>query len=76
MAKTAWSSADLAAVTGIPASTWRYFAMLDKGKADDAECVGPRSFKVGRRRLWRRETALQWLADQEAGGRGAETATD
>lgn len=47
---------DLETMTGIPASTWRYFAHAGKG---------PQSLKIGRRRVWRREAALAWLAEQE-----------
>jgi predicted DNA-binding transcriptional regulator AlpA len=44
-------------LTGIPASTWRYWAINDSG---------PRSFKIGRRRVWRRSDVLAWIAAQEA----------
>jgi predicted DNA-binding transcriptional regulator AlpA len=44
-------------LTGIPASTWRYWAIND---------AGPRSFKIGRRRVWRRSDVLAWIASQEA----------
>lgn len=60
------SSVGLEQLTSIPASTWRYWAMND---------AGPRSFKIGRRRVWRRCDVLAWLASQEAatatGGSGA-----
>nr|WP_139333293.1 helix-turn-helix domain-containing protein [Mycobacterium sp. SP-6446] len=44
-------------LTGIPASTWRYWATIDSG---------PRSFKIGRRRVWRRTDVLAWIAQQDA----------
>jgi len=45
--------------TGIPQSTWRYWAHLGSG---------PASFKIGRRRVWKRATVDAWLADQEKNG--------
>jgi len=48
---------DLEGLTGIKASTWRYWAMLG---------AGPPSFKLGRRRLWRKSQAMAWIATQEA----------
>jgi predicted DNA-binding transcriptional regulator AlpA len=51
------SSTALEQLTGTPASTWRYWAIND---------VGPRSFKLGRRRVWRRSEVLAWIASQEA----------
>lgn len=50
-------SNDLEELTGTPASTWRYWSLIGKG---------PASFKLGRRRVWKRETFLRWMADQEA----------
>jgi predicted DNA-binding transcriptional regulator AlpA len=50
------SSEQLEALTGTKASTWRYWAMNG---------TGPASFKLGRRRVWRRSTVLEWLAAQE-----------
>jgi prophage regulatory protein len=50
-------SGDLQGRTGIPASTWRYWAMNN---------VGPRSFKLGRRRLWRWSDVEAWIDAQEA----------
>jgi hypothetical protein len=52
-------SDDLEALTGLPASTWRYWASINKG---------PASFKLGRRRVWNRSTLLTWLAEQENNG--------
>jgi predicted DNA-binding transcriptional regulator AlpA len=51
------SSTDLEALTGTKASTWRYWAATGEG---------PASFKLGRRRLWKRSTVMAWLAEQEA----------
>ncbi|MBB5161595.1 AlpA family transcriptional regulator [Mycobacterium sp. AZCC_0083] len=48
---------DLEKLTGTKASTWRYWAMLG---------TGPASFKLGRRRVWRKVEALAWIAAQEA----------
>jgi len=50
-------SLDLEELTGTPASTWRYWAHIGSG---------PTSFKLGRRRVWRKSVVEQWLADQEA----------
>ena len=44
-------------LTGTPASTWRYFADIRQG---------PPSLKIGRRRVWKRSTVLEWLAAQES----------
>lgn len=46
----------LEAMTGTRASTWRYWASTGDG---------PASFKLGRRRVWKRTTVLEWLARQE-----------
>jgi prophage regulatory protein len=43
-------------MTGTPASTWRYWAHIG---------TGPASFKLGRRRVWKRSTVLGWLEAQE-----------
>jgi prophage regulatory protein len=50
-------SQDLEILTGTKASTWRYWAMLGQG---------PVSFKIGRRRVWKRSIVLAWLESQEA----------
>lgn len=50
------SAPDLEDFTGVPASTWRYFAHVNQG---------PASLKIGRRRVWKRETVLAWLAERE-----------
>ncbi|MGH3960076.1 helix-turn-helix transcriptional regulator [Mycobacterium sp.] len=44
-------------MTGTPASTWRYWAHIGQG---------PPSFKLGRRRVWKRSAVLAWLETQEA----------
>lgn len=51
-------SLDLERLTGTAASTWRYWAHIG---------TGPKSFKLGRRRVWRKAEVLRWLAEQEAG---------
>lgn len=51
------TATDLEAFTGTPASTWRYWAHIGSG---------PPSFKLGRRRVWKRAVVLAWLADQES----------
>lgn len=58
------SAPELEKITGTPASTWRYWAHIDEGKSPD-EMVGPPSFRLGRRRVWKRSTALAWLEAQE-----------
>ena len=50
-------AAELEEWTGIPESSWRYFAMLNKG---------PASMKIGRRRVWKRSDVEVWLAAQRA----------
>lgn len=52
-----WQSTDCEAHTGIPAGTWRYYAHAGKG---------PASFKLGKRRVWRKSAVLAWIAAQEA----------
>jgi prophage regulatory protein len=47
---------ELEEFTGTPASTWRYWA--HKGQ-------GPASFKLGRRRVWKKSVVLAWLESQE-----------
>jgi prophage regulatory protein len=49
-------SVDLEALTGTKASTWRYWASIGEG---------PASFKLGRRRVWKKSAVLAWLAEQE-----------
>lgn len=52
-----FTTADLAAYTGIDESTWEYHRLHKSG---------PPSFKVGRRRLYRRDAVDKWLREQEA----------
>ena len=49
-------SLDLERLTGVPSSTWRYWSTIGEG---------PRSFKLGRRRVWKRATILACLDEQE-----------
>lgn len=49
-------AADLERLTGTPAATWRYWAHIGSG---------PPSFKLGRRRVWRRTAVVAWLEAQE-----------
>ncbi|MCV7441231.1 DNA-binding protein [Mycobacterium paraense] len=51
------SAVDLEKLTGTRASTWRYWASMG---------TGPASFKLGRRRVWKKSLVLAWLAEQEA----------
>ncbi len=48
-------SKQLEMLTGTRASAWRYWASIGEG---------PASFKLGRRRVWKRSTVHQWLAEQ------------
>ncbi|NMN94826.1 helix-turn-helix transcriptional regulator [Antrihabitans stalactiti] len=50
------SAVELEAETGTSESTWRYWASIN---------FGPPSFKIGRRRVWRRSTVVAWIAEQE-----------
>lgn len=50
------SAPQLEQLTGTPASTWRYWAHIGSG---------PPSFKIGRRRVWKRSIVLAWLEAQE-----------
>lgn len=49
-------SLELEELTGTKASTWRYWASIGQG---------PVSFKLGRRRVWRRAVVMAWIAEQE-----------
>jgi hypothetical protein len=49
--------------TGTPASTFRYWALIDEGKAPEDK-VGPPSCKLGRRRVWERAAFESWLAER------------
>jgi prophage regulatory protein len=53
------SANDLEKLTGIKASTFRYWAVCTPPQ-------GPPSFHLGRHRRWRRSTALAWIAEQES----------
>jgi hypothetical protein len=46
---------DLESLTGIPASTWRYWASVNEG---------PPSHLLGRRRVWPKANADAWLTEQ------------
>jgi prophage regulatory protein len=50
----------LEALTGTPADTWRYWVSIGKG---------PASFKLGKRRVWKRSVVMAWLQQQEVGNR-------
>ena len=54
---------NLEAITGTKAETWRYWIHI--GQMPQGF---PPSFKLGRRRLWRKTAVLAWLAEQELGG--------
>jgi hypothetical protein len=43
-------------LTKVSAATWRYWASVNRG---------PFSFRLGKRRLWKRTSVLEWLAAQE-----------
>jgi prophage regulatory protein len=51
---------DLERITGIPESTWHYYAFARKG---------PPSLKLGRRRVWPIDEFRQWEAEQRAAER-------
>lgn len=52
-----WQARQCFAATGIPVTTWRYWAQIGEG---------PDSFKLGRRRVWRKSVVMEWIAAQEA----------
>lgn len=52
-----WQASRCEQETGIPAATWRYWAHIGRG---------PKSFKLGRRRVWRKSVVLAWIAEQES----------
>jgi prophage regulatory protein len=56
MASEYMTSHELQEHTGIPASTWRYWVLTGDG---------PPSFKLGRRRVWKRATVMKWLAQKK-----------
>lgn len=43
-------------LTGTRASTWRYWASISSG---------PSSFKLGRRRVWKKSDVESWIAKQQ-----------
>lgn len=51
-------AADLQVMTKIPAATWRWWHSIGQGP--------PNSFRLGRRRVWRRSDVEAWIAEQEA----------
>ena len=59
-------SLDLEEWTGTKSSTWRYWAYVDAQREPGDEPLGPPSFKLGRRRVWKRADVEKWLAEQEA----------
>ncbi len=60
MASEYLTAEDLEAMTGIAQSTWRYYSSVGKG---------PNSFRLGKRRLWKRSDVEEWLAEQRAAAR-------
>ncbi|WP_313905539.1 DNA-binding protein [Rhodococcus sp. KBS0724] len=54
-----WQAPQCQIATGAPKGTWLYWAHIGKG---------PVSFKLGRRRVWRKSVILAWIAEQEAAG--------
>jgi predicted DNA-binding transcriptional regulator AlpA len=59
-------AADLEQLTGIRASTWRYWAYCGEG---------PTSFKLGRRRVWKKSEVLDWIDAQRASADGPRQGT-
>ena len=51
------SALELEEITGTPASTWRYWAMIGRG---------PASVKIGRRRVWKKTVVRAWLDSLES----------
>jgi hypothetical protein len=56
-------AADLQTITGVPESTWHYYAFAKKG---------PPSYKLGRRRVWPVAEFRKWEAEQRAAQAGAD----
>jgi|GEM_PF-643442 len=52
-----WNAKRVSTFTGIPEGTLRYWVHVGEG---------PTSFKLGKRRVWRKSVVLAWLAEQEA----------
>jgi prophage regulatory protein len=59
----------LEAMTGIKSDTFLYWAWRDLQTGPDEPKIGPPSFKIGRRRLWNRSQALEWLDAKQNVGR-------
>ena len=57
MEKEYLSATELEEMTGTPASTWRYWASIGQG---------PPSQRLGRRRVWKRTSAIAWIEIQAA----------
>lgn len=57
MASEYMTAQELEDLTGTPKSTWRYWAVVTG--------EGPPSFRIGRRRVWKRAVVMKWLAQQE-----------
>jgi predicted DNA-binding transcriptional regulator AlpA len=55
------TTAEVALILRAPVSTVRYWRYLN---------TGPKSFKLGRRVVYRRSDVHAWLAEQEAAGSG------
>lgn len=51
------TTAEAAAMTRLPVGTLRYFRHCDQG---------PKSFRLGRRIVYRRQAVIEWIAEQEA----------
>jgi prophage regulatory protein len=52
-----WRVIDDSKHTGIPEGTLRYWTHVG---------IGPTSFKLGRRRVYRKSVVLAWIDEQEA----------
>lgn len=61
------TAGDLERLTGTKESTWRYWAHVGQG---------PPSFRLGKRRVWKRVEFELWLAEQEAATAQRETEQD
>lgn len=62
-----FGSTDLEKFTGTKASTWRYWASIG---------AGPPSFKLGKRRVWRKSEVMAWITQQEAASDPSGCATE
>jgi len=61
MASDFVNSTDLSDITGLPDSTFRYWEIRPEARPAGF----PPSFKIGRRRVWRRAAVMAWLEAQE-----------